>query len=289
MSMQRTPTKDDSKSVSLREKHASSTPNLNEIEHSTMRPLKRKQNDDCESMLSRMEEMLNIWQSKQEKKMETFLCKISDKQLEIHTSMEFISKQYEDMKVMIETLLEEKKENKLYIKSLESRIEKLEKRCRSSTMEIRNVPVLVNETASSLSDVIFTLGKVAQVPIEKTDIKNLFRMQSSGENKPIIVEFTSDLVKDNLLQSIKQFNRTNKGNFLKSSDLGIPGTAKQVYVSESLTANAKKLFYLTRNFAKSYDYNFAWTSHGNIFVRRRQGDPAMRIGSEEDLQNLATK
>jgi hypothetical protein len=63
--------------------------------------------------------------------------------------------------------------------------------------------------------------------------------------------------------------------------------ADQIYISENLSVEQRQLFFLARNFKKDKNYQYAWTKHGTVYVRKDTDTRAQRIDSEQDLTNLA--
>ena len=60
---------------------------------------------------------------------------------------------------------------------------------------------------------------------------------------------------------------------------------EQLFINENLTQKRKRLFWLTKQKAKSLEYNFYWTFNGNIFLRKQENTDKI-ITRKEDLDNL---
>lgn len=99
----------------------------------------------------------------------------------------------------------------------------------------------------------------------------------------VIVDFVSFTTKDNILQSLRNFNQKNSQNKLNTSYLKLAGDAKPIYLSESLTPKSQPLFYLARKYATENNFNFCWTSLGRVFLRQALGKKHFLIKSEADL------
>lgn len=101
------------------------------------------------------------------------------------------------------------------------------------------------------------------------------------------MEFTTVLKKEEILSSVKRFNKGKKSDEkLNTTHLKIKGTKKPIYASELLTAKVKVLFYLSRDFAKTHDYSYCWTSNGVVYLRKRDGAPLLRVDQQSDLDKL---
>lgn len=100
------------------------------------------------------------------------------------------------------------------------------------------------------------------------------------------MDFNSVPVKNKILAEAKLFSRQNGGNRPNTCDIQIPGASKPIYLSDNLTQKSKRLHFLAREYAKINGYEFCWVSHGRVLLRKKQGDPAIRIDSENDLKNI---
>lgn len=251
---------------------------------------KRKQRDDHDALMEKMQEMFNIWINKQENKMELILNTvqtIKKQNVEISTSIEFLSQQYNMMKEKVDRLEQDRKSTQAYILVLEEKVEAMERNGRNSSIEIRNVPAKKPESYEDLKKIVTSLGQSLGVSIQPYDIRNIYRINSkSTENKPIIADFNSVPVKNKILAEAKTFSRQNGGNRPNTSDLQIPGASKPIYLSENLTQKSKRLHFLAREYAKTNGFEFCWVSHGRVFLRKKQGEPAIRIDSEMDIRNI---
>lgn len=242
---------------------------------------------DFASFCAEIRSLIAASNSQQDKKftlLQSSVNGIKDQNNEIQKSIEFISLQYEEMKNKLEALEAERKHNISYIKSLEDRLDSMERNTRSSSIEIRNVPMKTNETKEDLTSVIKNIGTALNVKIETSDIRDVFRIPTKAEtNKPVIVEFTRVPLKENIISSVKIFNKKDNSNKLNTSHLQIIGAPVPIYISENLTTKNKKLYFHAREFAKKNDFRFCWTSRGKIFLRKKEGSSLVRIDSEADL------
>ncbi|KAF9412467.1 hypothetical protein HW555_009037 [Spodoptera exigua] len=140
------------------------------------------------------------------------------------------------------------------------------------------------ETSGDLINSIQKLGKILNIDIETSGIRDIYRVNTKTDNnKPIIVEFVSKLTKENIITAVKKFNSENRNNKLNTTHLQIKGPQNPIYVAETLTASARKLFYLSREFAKEHNYSFCWVANGRIFLRKAEGQKSTRVDSESDL------
>lgn len=146
------------------------------------------------------------------------------------------------------------------------------------------------EVKEDLCGLVKALSKSVKFEIIDSDIRDIYRVSSKKEtNKPIIVELNSVILKDKLLQAVKVFNKTKpRDEKLNTRHLHVQGPAKPVFISESLTLKAQRLFFLAREFARDNDYAFCWTSKGYVYLRKAENMPLLRSDRDEDLLKVQT-
>lgn len=285
-------------------------PDTNENQSVTLR--KRRRGDDSE--LHRMENMIMEMkamfsqmvsqQAQQNLKIDSLHSAldniksqntlISTQNLEIQTqneeikkTVQFLSEKYDDAVLEISQLQSKCTNYNKQIKSLEHKVDFLEKNLKSASIEIRNIPMLVPENRDTLLNTVQKLGEVINQPIENNDIKTIFRSLAKKESLgTILVEFSSPTVRDRFLKSTRTFNKDNKPNRLTTTHLQLIGPEKPIYVAEALTTMTKRLHYLAREFVKSSNYQQCWIANGKIYLREREGMPGRLIKTEEDLIKL---
>lgn len=209
----------------------------------------------------------------------------------IEKCVDNLSTKLDDVSIKVSTLEENCSANDKQISLIESKIEELDRQASLTLLEIRNVPTKPKENLDDLLKIAIDTAKTANVEISNKDIKDIRRLPGKPEaNKPIVVNLNSAIDKKNLIKGIKAFNSSNKNDKFNSTHLGLEGPSKAVYVGEHLTAKAKRLFYLSREYAKSKDYKYCWTSSGRVFLRKDDNAPYILIANEkqlEDINNLA--
>lgn len=202
-------------------------------------------------------------------------------------SIEFLTNEYRDLRKHVDNLEIERKSNQKYIQTLENEIESLKTSQKTSCIEIRNIPTKQKEAKQDLLDTINKISDVLNMVVDVNSIRDIYRVNTKiDSNKPIIVEFTSVITKEKLIEQCKKFNLQHKNNKLNTSHLNISGPQKSVYISEHLTSRARRLFFLARDFANTNEFKFCWTAGGKVFIRKKEGERLIRINSESDLCNL---
>lgn len=235
--------------------------------------------------------MFEDLQSKQEAKFDTLkstMDAIVKQNEEIKTSMNLLSDKYDDILSDMKQLQRENSNSKNHIKALEAQLELLEKKSRACSVELRNIPKLESETKESLIELTKDIGSIIKTPIIDSDIRDVYRMKIKDKtNGPIIVDFNSTCIKENLIKSTITYNKEKPADQrLNTTSLKIHGPAAPIYIAESLTKKAKRLHYLARVFAKGNNYDSCWTSYGKVYLRRNKTDQRVCIDSEESLEIL---
>lgn len=210
---------------------------------------------------------------------------------EIDKSMKFMNLQYEDIKSEVENLQKERLLERKCIENLERKVQDFHFKSRSSTVEIRNVPQVDNETSAELTNVVCKISQVIGSATSSLELRDIYRIPGKPNTiRPIVAEFHTVQTKQKMLAAVRVFNskKTLPEDKLHSELLNIPGKRLPVYIGEHLPASSKKLFYLSKEFAKQNDYKYCWTTNGNIFLRKVQGDKQLHVSSEQVLLDLRT-
>lgn len=247
---------------------------------------KRKRSEkmltDLSDFKKELKDMLSSWMFQQDS--ERVQIRTSLKTIE--DSLSFLSSQYEEMKKRMEELEGENKKSKEYIYILEDKIETLQKVQNKCSLEIKNVPKQNDESKSTLINMVCQLSSSLKVDVKSQDIKDVYRASSKGDKKPIVVELTSYIQKSNLMQAVKRHNAQNKNNKLNTYQLGLKCNTIPIFVSEHLTQKGNRLFYLARELSKTLKFKFCWTSLGEVFVRKDENSPIIKIISECQIKSL---
>jgi len=101
---------------------------------------------------------------------------------------------------------------------------------------------------------------------------------------PIIVKFTRRGVKDDLYKARTKLKDVTTGNI----GLGRQGENK-IYILESLTPSRKDLFHKCNDFKKQFRFRYIWSCYENIFLRKDEASPSVKICSPKDLAKLEAK
>ncbi|CAH2087992.1 unnamed protein product [Euphydryas editha] len=244
----------------------------------------RQPDDEVSVFMAEIKKSFEIFKN-QQNVIQITIKDVQNNNNDIIKSMDFISKQYEEMKDKLIKLETERRSHLAYIQSLEIKIDNLETSQKQTSIEIRNLPVQQTETKSDLLNLVKKIGMVTKINIDENNVRDIYRL---NKNKAVVAEFSSVLLKEKILNSIKNHNKINKDNKLNTTHLQLRGENKPIYIGELLTQKAKRLFYLARDFKYKNGYEFCWTTHGKIFLRKSAGAQSHRIDSENDLNHLSS-
>lgn len=268
------------------------TPSISPLE-----PNKRRKRDDGsgtslssfrEEIISVMKKMLDKQESEL-KKITPILMEIKQTNSNIENSIAFLSSQNEEFKKRIDKLENLSQKDKEYITLLEEKIEDIQRYCKKTSIEIKNVPRTDNETKEDLLNMALNLSKSIDCTITKSDITDIYRIQDKRKGKhntPIIVETSSAILKNNVLKSCKSFNYKHKEKLCNKHLGSNKNGDTPIYVSEQLTAKGARLHFLARDLAKTKSYKYCWTSYGRVYIRKDDNSPIIIIKNEHQIHNL---
>lgn len=213
--------------------------------------------------------------------------KIQQTNLEIEKSMELISAQYENTNKKIDSLEKERKLHVLQISDLEKKLEDIQRSLKSTTVEIRNLPLpSKNDLKPDLKKIVMDTCRVLNVTVHDNDIKTVFDVKGKTGKSTIVVDFTRTTTKLDIVRMAKEFNKKHPNQRLDTIHLGLAGAPTPVYISEALTAKGRRLFFLARDLASAAGYKYCWTTNGRVFMRMAVDSPHIEIKSEADLSKL---
>ncbi|KAJ0181480.1 hypothetical protein K1T71_003565 [Dendrolimus kikuchii] len=239
--------------------------------------MKRKREEDLETFKGDIFSMF--------KELKSSIDEIKEQNFKLQESVDFTSKSYDEIMLKLKQMEKEKIDDNKYIRQLEEKIEQLEKKDRSTGIEIRNIPKKNYENKQDLVNIIINIGKTINIPIQRSEIKDVFRTKTKATIAPIVAEFTTVILKENMLMSVKKFNKENKNNKLNTGQINLQGISP-IFISENLTSKTKRLFFLARGVASQLEFKYCWTSYGKVLLRKDDGSPLLRIETEQELQAL---
>ncbi|CAG9785623.1 unnamed protein product [Diatraea saccharalis] len=255
--------------------------------------------NDEDSLKDELFTMLSNWKKDQDDTLKK-LCsditelklqnsKIQSASMEMEKSMHFMSRQYDEIKDKLFSMERERKENMQYISILENKIHDMEKKLKSTVIEVRNIPLnssqIRQETQQELCELFQKTCDAVKVPIQQSEIKDIYRVNNKY-GTVLITDLNSVITKNKVLNAVREHNKNNSNNKLSTTLIGLPGPKTPIYINESLTKKDHRLFALARDTAKSLQYKYCWTNMGRIYMRKGDGFPRTEVKNEEDLEVL---
>lgn len=218
----------------------------------------------------------------------------------IRTSLEFLSKQWEEAKGRLQaaenkiisltkdnlelkdTTTKMREENR----DLKLALNNLEQYGRRDCIEIKGVAVQRDECTDAL---VVGVAKQLGVTITKADISVSHRLKNYNSNSiqqnlssdqdqsqqqnnsppTIIAKFISRKTRDQLMKNKHKIDRS-----------------KRIYINESLTKENRRIFNICLHFKKNNSYKFIWTQNGKTLLKKDVDSPTIMIANDEDLKKI---
>ena len=225
------------------------------------------------------------------------LTTLKQNQGEVMTSIEFMSKRFDEMAKRLEEVKASndalKKENmsmKGQMTKLQAQINYLEQQNRGQNVEIAGIPETPQEDVGSVA--LSVLRKIDN-SVKASDIDIVYRVGPTTDAsaqaqtgqprraRSILVRFASRAVRNIVYERRKSLKETN----LKELHLGFRETTS-VFINENLAPATKQLLYKANIERKNYGHRFLWTNNGKILEKKNPDSPAILITTEADLSKL---
>lgn len=155
-------------------------------------------------------------------------------------------------------------------------------------LEITGLP---ENQIENLTHIVLVVAKKIGVELEERDIDWIQRMgpprkanaDPSEKRYPrsIVLRLLRREKRDIVLKAARV--RRN----LMSADVDVPGPSSKIFINERLTKDNRILFREARNVSKQNNYAYCFCSQGKIYIRKREGIPAIHIRSFADLPDCS--
>lgn len=270
--------------------HCESAPDLPSLMLNITERKKRKHDGENSNITSCMSNLFASFSQEQEKRfheLKNTIISLKEQNEDLQRSVDMMSNKYDEFLTRITTLELESKQDKQIISFLEEKIERMEQKSRNAGIEIRNIPKTHEETKGNLSNIVKNIGKVLKMDLVDADIRDVYRIKSKDMSNPIILELSSVITKEKIINGVKSFNKSkSKDEKLNTAHLNYANPSKPIYISETLSQGTQKLFYLARKFSKTHNYKFCWTSRGAVYLRKSESSSQIKINSLSDIEKL---
>lgn len=187
--------------------------------------------------------------------------------------MEKLSTQDKEMsavKKRVEKL--EESQNGAEVAKLRQDLNTLEQYGRLNNLEVHGVRMTDHE---NLLEKMNSVAVRLQVkPLSPDDVEAIHRVPSKTGKTPVVL--------------IRFLNRSRRDEWLKNKNKLRNGQedSTQIYLQENLTESNRKNFFEARERAKLKGYRFTWHKNGVTYVRKQEGEKAIRIQSCKDFDKI---
>lgn len=167
---------------------------------------------------------------------------------------------------------------KTQINTLENKIEILERRLIANEIVIDGVP---ENNLENCYEIMKTIGTQLNVKIMDPVINDCYKIGRPEKNRTrrIVVGFTNREDKTKILESRKIIRNLSTKKIGMEIDMPI-------YIRENLTPKSNLLFKEARDLCKQYNFQFAWTKNGQLFLRKNETEKIIHVVNEAVIQKL---
>ncbi|CAM1332907.1 Uncharacterised protein r2_g4213 [Pycnogonum litorale] len=120
------------------------------------------------------------------------------------------------------------------------------------------------------------------VDCDENDVNDMYvlnaREVNNAKTKKMIIKLSKPSLKVQLISR-------NKVRKIKSGDLGLEGV-NNIYINDHLTSSQQQLFWKARLKKTDRGWKYAWMKNGRIFARRNDGEAAVWIKQDSDLEKI---
>lgn len=208
---------------------------------------------------------------------------------DLHLSMEFLSKKYDDFLEKLKKTEEEnitlKKTNTLLnnrLTALETDYYTQQQRKYNNFITIHGIPKEHNE---NINEIIVSTIKIIDTRITADNIISARRMNVNNVQNiaPIIIAEITNEMKESVKIKYKQNGPIMLSQILNNK----PNTDhKKVFINDYLCNYMKQLYDQTKQLKAKLNIKFVWTKNGTILARKNEDSPVMKIKNHQDLLEL---
>jgi TolA-binding protein len=186
-------------------------------------------------------------------------------------------KKMEEYERRINSLEQREQENR----ELKSKINGLEQQTRKNNIIISGVPLHKDEKVGQLVELC---GRAVGVNLGPSEVDTCHRLPHKPESKRppnIVVRLVRRDTKSNLLSKWRR-----KQPKLSDISGSTRDSKTSIYIAEHLSPVNATLYHKARILRKERNVQYLWTKNCKIFARIKDGDPTIKITTEEDLEKL---
>lgn len=214
---------------------------------------------------------------------------------EMFSSVNYLSKSYDDFKTKISKLEEENEELKNESKLMQKRLQHIETDYyHQQQLQLQNyvtIHGLPKQNTEELVNTVINTANILKVNVSQSNIESCRIMQNKNKTNPtpiIVVEFKDHETKQNFQTKYKANGPIIATQILKNVK-GTVNEHRKIYVNDYLCSYYKELLENTKQIRTKHNIKFVWYKNGNIFARQNENTFTYKIKNYTDLNNLEEK
>ena len=245
--------------------------------------------NDVDVLSSLRDEVADLSQALNRKlsTLEFAVNEIKEGQAGILKSVAYLSEKFEEMKVTTQKLERENddldKKNKALQKqvdALSQNVLDLDQYHRRVNLEISGVPERKDEEPEKIA---LQVAQVISSTVKADDIDIAHRIGKQKEGnrrpRPIIIRFNNRRARNAV------YDERRKLKDFTIKDLGFQGRDR-IYINENLISTTRELLGEVNKARRDAGYEFLWTYHGRIYVKKNETAFPLIIHGKEDMRKI---
>lgn len=211
-----------------------------------------------------------------EKKMDQKLSNLEQSVQFMSNAFEQQKKAYEDALGEIKILRKDNAQLKQRVELLENTLDRIEQHERDKNLIIVGVP---KQNEPNLQKITRKICKAMDVTLDDQDIRECYQLEK-GDSGRILVKFENHAKRKQIMERVRQM----RGITVKGCNL--EGQDRKLYLNDDMTVYKRQLFQKARELKSRFNCRAVYTSNGNIFLKKSDGDRPVKIKTEQDLRDM---
>lgn len=203
---------------------------------------------------------------------------------DLKKSVEFMSNKFdeenENNKAILDMLEECKKENillKSELQMVKNTLNDYEKEKKENNLVISGIDIGKQDNASTITKKCLQVLKYVDNSVDEQCIKTVKKI--GNEMSKVIITFHRNDIKSRIME-----NKKKRGQF-SQKDCKVGNQNVKVYINEDLTQYTYKLLQESKKL-RTIGYSFIWCKYGNVYARKAEGQPHVRIKDSLHIDSL---
>ena len=195
-----------------------------------------------------------------------------------------IKKQIKDIQLIKSEIEEIKRAQKAEVNEMQRNVEQLQSEKNLKTLRITGIPKTHNEDLGQVA--VKLCESMSCTEITKNDIESIFRLKNkdSTASNTIVLRFSSMTKRDRFYNGRKVMAKKQ----VTTKTLGVTTRSEsKIYINETLSRSTQTLFYNARKRKAELGYQYIWTYHAAVYMRKSSEDDMVKISNQSSLDNLS--